>query len=578
MIHLLRRCHAFYLAGRTPAEEVWFRGSYFLLFYKIQYDEAMLPRFRAPSLATTASALLRSSFPHRKHAALNFVLLVATVAAPSLGQTVLRARIATDILSVDPGTLRDDNTDAVVLHMVEGLVASREDGSVAPMLAKQVTISPDGMTYTFQLRSGVTFHNGAPLTAEEVRWSFNRYLAPATHWRCRSEFGKDGITQISSIATPGPLTVVFKLSKAAPLFLKTLAKAECGSTGIMHHDSVGPDGKFRFPVGTGPFQFSEWRRNQYVELNRFPRYASLPGPRDGNTGGKHALVDKVRFLVIPDGSAARVALLRGSLDVLDALNANELSGVQGKPGIHIQMSPAMDMYLLLLQTKDPLLQDARLRRAIALTIDRVGLTRVITMGTAKADISPIPNTSPFHDPLEARMPKPDLDEARRLVKESGYRGQPIRMITNHRYPQYFDLAVLVQAMALQAGINIELETMDWAGQLDRYVPGEYQAMAFSFSARLDPSFNFAVLIGDKAKEPRKVWDTPRSRELLRQSMQEADPAKRQAIFDQLELLFEQEAPAVILYNSTRISAMRSNVYGFKEWPANQQRFWDVGLK
>jgi len=346
----------------------------------------------------------------------------------------------------------------------------------------------------------------------------------------------------------------------------------------MHHDSVGPDGKFRYPIGTGPFKYGAWERNQYVELDRFPQYASLPGSPDGNGGGKHALVDKVRFLVIPDGSAARVALLRGSIDVLDALNANELSGVQGKPGIDIAYSPAMDFYLLMLQPKDPLLQDARLRRAISLTIDRVGLTRVVTMGTAKANISPIPNISPFHGPVEARLPKPDLNEARRLVKESGYHGQPIKMITNRRTQQQFDIAVLVQAMALQAGINIEIETLDWAGQLNRYVPGEYQAMTFAFSARLDPSFNFAVLIGDKTKEPRKVWDTPRSRELLQASMQEDDPVKRQAIFDELEQLFEQDAPAVILYNSTRISAMRSNVSGFKEWSANEPRFWDVGLK
>lgn len=518
----------------------------------------------------------RRSFAHPLCLLLTAVILLP--AAPALAQTILRARLATDILSLDPGTLRDDNTDAVVLHIVEGLVASREDGSIGPMLAKQWTVSPDGTIYTFQLRSGVTFHNGAPLTAEDVRWSLNRYLAPATHWRCRSEFSKDGLTQIDSVSTPDPLTVVVRLSKPAPLFLKTLAKAECGSTGIMHHDSVGPDGKFRYPIGTGPFQYGAWQRNQYVELDRFPRYASLPGSRDGNAGGKHALVDKVRFLVIPDGSAARVALLRGSLDVLDALNANELSGVQGKPGIDIAYSQAMDIYLLMLQPKDPLLQDPRLRRAISLTIDRQGLTRVITMGTAKANISPIPNTSPFHGPSEARLPKPDLDEARRLVKESGYHGQPIKLITNRRYPQQFDIAVLVQAMALQAGINMEIDTLDWAGQLNRYVPGEYQAMAFSFSARLDPSFNFATLIGDKTKEPRKVWDTPRSRELLRASMAEADPVKRQAIFDELESLFEQEAPAVVLYNSTRISAMRSNVYGFKEWPANQQRFWDVGFK
>lgn len=529
-------------------------------------------------MSNTTSTGLRSLFFGWKRNALCIELFILLIIASSSGQTVLRARIATDVLSLDPGTLRDDNTDAVVLHMVEGLVASREDGSVTSMLAKQWTVSPDGTTYTFQLRGGITFHNGAPLTAEEVRWSFNRYLAPATHWRCRSEFGKDGVTQISSISTPGPLTVVIRLSKPAPLFLKTLAKAECGSTGILHHDSVDPDGKFRYPIGTGPFQFGVWQRNQYVELNRFPNYVSLPGPRDGNAGGKHVLVDKVRFLVIPDGSAARAALLRGSLDVLDSLNANELSGVQGKPGINIAFSPAMDFYLLMLQSNDPLLQDARLRRALALTIDRTGLTRVVTMGTARANTSPIPNVSPFHGLLEAQLPKPDLDEARRLVKASGYHGQPIKLITNRRYPQMFDIAVLVQAMALQAGINIEIETLDWAGQLNRYIPGDYQAMAFSFSARLDPSFNFAVLIGDKTKEPRKVWDTPRSRELLQESMQEIDLAKRQAIFDELQRLFEQDAPAVILYNSSRISATRSNVYGFKEWAANQQRFWDVGLK
>jgi peptide/nickel transport system substrate-binding protein len=497
--------------------------------------------------------------------------------ALSHAETILRARLATDILSLDPGTLRDDNTDAVVLHMVEGLVASREDGSVGPMLASHWTISDQGKTYTFQLRKGVVFHNGAPLTSGDVLWSLTRYLKPATHWRCGSQFSEEGLTQITSIQTPNPLSVVIRLSKPAPLFLKTLSRAECGGTGILHRSSVGPDGAFRTPIGTGPFQIGVWQRNQYIELNRFPRYSALPGPRDGNGGGKHALVDKVRFLIIPDGSAARVALLRGSLDVLDALNATELASVKGKPGIKIEMTPAMDCYVLMLQTNDPVLQDVRLRRAIARTIDTVGLTRVVTMGTAKPDSSPVPNVSPFHGPVEAELHPPDLNEARRLVKDSGYRGQPIQLITNRRYPQMFDSAVLLQAMAARAGINLQIETLDWAAQLDRYIPGSYQAMAFSFSARLDPSFNFGVFIGDKSKEPRKVWDTPRSRELLQESMLTDDPDKRQSLLDALQQQFLEDVPAIILYNSSRITAVRSNVTGFKEWPANQQRFWGVSL-
>jgi peptide/nickel transport system substrate-binding protein len=494
------------------------------------------------------------------------------------GQKVLRARLAADILSLDPGTLRDENTDAVVLHIVEGLVASREDGSIGPMLASTWTVSEDGKRYTFKLRSGVTFHNGAPLTSDDVQWSIKRYLKPTTHWRCRADLTQGGMTQIVSIATPTPLTVVINLSNPAPLFLKTLARSDCGSTGILHHDSVGPDGVFRTPIGTGPFQLSVWKRNQYIELDRFPRYAALPGPRDGNCGGKQALVDKVRFLIIPDGSAARVALLRGSLDVLDALNATELASVQGKPGIDIQITQAMDFYELLFQTTDPVLQDVRIRRAIALSIDDVGLTRVVTMGTAKPDSSPVPNVSPFHGPVESVLRMPNLPEARRLLKEAGYHGQSIQIVTNRRYPQNFDAAVLVQAMAAKVGINLQIETLDWATQQDVYASGKYQMMAHSFSARLDPSFNFLVLIGDKSKEPRKVWDTAYSKQLLAQSMATEDPAKRQLAFDALQRQFMEDVPAVILYNSSRISAVRSNVKGFKEWPANQQRLWGVSLQ
>src|SRR5215469_13114748 len=492
-------------------------------------------------------------------------------------ETVLRARLASDILSLDPGTLRDDNTDAVEMHIIEGLIAFREDGSIGPMLASSWTISPDGKTYTFLLRHGIHFHNGAPLTSAEVVWSFRRYLEPATHWRCREDLNPAGMTEITGIDAADRFTVVLHLSKAAPLLLKTIARAECGGTGILHPDSVERDGKFHVPIGTGPFMFGAWKHNQFIELNRFPQYSSLPGPRDGNCGGKHALVDKIRFLIIPDASAARIALLHGSLDVLDNMDAADLRSVKGNPAIKISITPAMDSYVLLIETKDPLLADVKLRQALAMCIDVAGLTRVVTFGAAKPDSSPIPNVSPLHGPVEAQLRKPDLAAARKLVQESKYRGQPIHMLANHRMPQMFDAAVLIQAMAAEVGINIEIETLDWAAQMSRYTTGDYQLMAFSFSARLDPTFNLAVLIGDKTTEPRKVWDTPEARQLLRASSETSDPAQRQAIFDRLEAMFREYVPAVELYNSSRIAAVRSNIVGFSGWPSNQTRLWNVGF-
>jgi len=511
-------------------------------------------------------------------AAMAALLSACSPAAPEPEGSVLRARLNADIISSDPGMKRDANTDAVILHVVEGLVAAREDGSVGPMLADRWTVSPDGRTYRFHLREGIRFHNGAPLTAADVVWSLNRYLAPDSRWRCKADLSQGGVAPVESVRADGRDTVEVRLEQAAPLFLAELARLDCGGTGITHRDSVDADGNWRYPIGTGPFRWGEWRHKQYIDLPRFDGYRSLPGAPDGIGGGKRALVDRVRFSVIPDGSAAAAALVRGSLDVLDALAPNELANVTGVPGIHLSSAPSLDFYGVLFQVKDPLLADPRLRRAIALSIDVGALTRVVTHGTGSADSSPIPTASPFFGAVQRPLIKRDLAAARALAKAAGYKGEPIRLATSHSPPEMYDAAILIQAMARDAGINIEVETIDWASQLARYTNGNYQAMVFGFSARLDPSLTYGVLIGDKREEPRKAWDTPEAHALLRQSIATADPAARQRIFDALERRFRAEVPAIILYNTHRVTALRDRVTGYRNWPGQTQRLWNVALE
>ena len=489
--------------------------------------------------------------------------------------TILRARLNADILSSDPGTRRDENTDAVLLHVVEGLVAFRKDGTVGPLLAKGWTVSGGGRTYTFALRQGVYFQNGVPLTSADVVWSFNRYLDPATHWRCRYEFQDGGIAKIVSITAPDDSTVVIVLDRPAPLFLTTLSRADCGGTGILQRASVAPDDSWRKPVGTGPFMFGTWKHNQYVELKRFARYQPLPGPRDGNTGGKHALVDTIRFLVIPDDSAALAALLRGNIDILDGLSPDQLRTARGAGDIRIVLTPTLDFYALLFQTSDPVMKDPLLRRAVALSIDTAALANAVTWGTGLADNSPIPKASPFHGPAEALLRKQNIALAKDLVRQSHYRGERIVLIANRRYPQMFDAAVLIQAMAREAGIDMQIQTLDWATQVSLYLKGAYQAMMFGFSAKLDPSLSFDLLIGDKKRDPRKVWDAPEAQSLLRNSVETADPGGRQAAFDALNAQFLKDVPAIVLFNTSRVTAIRSNVKGYEGWSAAQQRFWDV---
>ena len=235
--------------------------------------------------------------------------ITALAVIPSLAPAaVLHVALNADILSTDPGVLRDENTDAVLLHVAEGLVAPRHDGSIAPMLAQSWTVSPDGRTYTFALRHGVTFHNGVPMTSADVVWSLRRYLSPATHWRCRGEFTDRGIARVLAIDAPGAYTVRVALDRPAPLFLTTLARPDCGQTAILQRASVGPDGRWRAPIGTGPFELAAWRRNQYIDLARFAGYRAAAGPAvTSRSRPSEAIMDAKRLSAPPPSDSPRMS-------------------------------------------------------------------------------------------------------------------------------------------------------------------------------------------------------------------------------------------------------------------------------
>ncbi len=234
-------------------------------------------------------------------------VLALAVPAAALAAGAIRVAANAEIRSTNPGVNRDANTDTVMLHMIEGLVGYKDDGTPAPLLAQSVQVSRDGKTYTFKLRPGVKFHNGAPLTSADVVWSWKRYLDPNTKWLCLSEFDGSQNLKIESVEATDPMTVVFRLNQPRPLFLTQIASFQCGSGAIIHKDSVNPDGSWKAPIGTGPFKLGEWKRGEWIELTAFKDYKPGPGPRDGYVGNKTPLADTVRWIVIKDDAARRTA-------------------------------------------------------------------------------------------------------------------------------------------------------------------------------------------------------------------------------------------------------------------------------
>lgn len=492
-------------------------------------------------------------------------------------QDMLRIRLNADVRSLDPGVNRDANSDAVVSHILEGLVAFREDTSIGLLLAKTLTVSPDGLTYTFTLRPEVKFQNGVPLTSQDVVFAWNRYMNAGTNWRCRSEFDGRGVAKVVSVKAPNASTVVFTLDRPNALFLQTLARTDCGGTSIFHRSSLDSNGAWREPVGTGPFKLSDWKRGQYLELTRNDTYSPLPGKRDGMTGSKTADVTKVRFVVIPDAVAAKAALLSDAVDVIFDIDDNDLPEYKTRSDLNVTSLPSMAVDAILFQTRDPLLKDVRVRRALALSLDMSQLVGTVTNGSAKPSRSPIPTASPYYSKVQGTVPARNIAAAKKLLADAGYRGQPIKVLTTKRYSYLFDTAVLIQAMAAEAGIRIDVEVLDWATMLDRYNRGDFQAMTFTYSARLDPALSFDSFVGPKDLQPRKVWDNPDALRLVTSAMEISDKAKRQAIFDELDNRLRDDVPAVFLYSETRTSATRKDVRGYQGWPLGQPRAWGVSF-
>ena len=212
---------------------------------------------------------------------------VLLLAAPLAQAQSITVALNADIRSTNPGVNRDDNTDGVELNMVEGLVGYRDNGTIGPLLAQKIDQSADGLTYTFHLRPGVKFHNGATMTSADVLWSWQRYMDPKTEWRCLADFdGRSGL-KVTSATAPDADTFVMTIDKPSALFLDGLARTDCGMTAILNKASVNADGSWNQPVGTGPFKFVEWKHGEYVSLTRFDEYSSPPGDKvDGYVGKK----------------------------------------------------------------------------------------------------------------------------------------------------------------------------------------------------------------------------------------------------------------------------------------------------
>jgi peptide/nickel transport system substrate-binding protein len=486
----------------------------------------------------------------------------------------LNIRINADIRGTE-GIDRDANTDTVLHHIFETLVGFRADLSIGPALAEAWTVSDDGRTYTFTIREGATFHNGDPVTSADVKWNWDRRVATGVEWFCNAFFdGSQGL-KVEAVETPDPRTVVFRINEPSALFLAQLANIQCNGW-VASPKNAGPDGKWiaDTAIGSGSFKLKEWVKGQYITLEKYDGYKPSKEKASGYAGDRTALVDEAKFMIIPDTSAAETALFAGEIDVLPNFESQRIEDAKSR-GLQVLTTAGLSLTPMLIQTTDPLMSNVKLRQAIAHAIDFKQIAAARTAGLSAFNPSGVPQASAYFDEDFLKWPEYDPEAAKALLAEAGYKGEVIKIQSNTRYQGMYENSILVQAMLAAAGINAELEVLDWAAQLDNYLAGKFQMQSFGYSARLDPSQFYGVIMGDKKVEPTAQWDNPEAWQLYIKSTKTTDFETRKAVFKEIHALMAKDLPIFGLYYEPVVAAVSAKIEGFDVWAADKERAWGV---
>lgn len=499
-------------------------------------------------------------------------LLLTALPATAQDAETLRVAIHSDIASLNPGVNRDANSDMVLAHVVEGLVAFGDDLSIKPMLATDWTVNDDSSVYEFRLRQDVTFHDGRKLTAEDVVWNFKRYLDPATAFQCVGRYDGSVGPKLETVEAIDATTVRFTFKEPAPNFLITLATIQC-TPWILSPSSVKAEGGFVSPVGTGPYAFEKSEPGRYLDLVRYGQYAALPGAPDGYAGNKTPFIERIRFMTVPDDSTRLNGLQAGEIDVIEEVEAGAADALR-KKGMTVDIQPTPAWMTLQIQTQSKALSDVRVRKAIAHAINLPQLVEALGPDLYRPNPSVLADGTFYYDNSAAAWPEYDIDKARALLAEAGYDGKPISILVANRQNRV-QVATIIQSMLAMAGINAQLDVRDWATQLDQYRGGKYELAVFAYSARLDPLLSFQSFIGDKSKEPTRMWDDPKAEELLERVANLREPAARKAVFSELNREMAAQVPLLGLFNIASVTALSPSVKGYAGWPGGAHRFWGV---
>jgi ABC-type transport system substrate-binding protein len=483
------------------------------------------------------------------------LVAVLTGVAPSLAQEkVLRVRIGADMTGLDPAKLFNIENQTISNHIYNGLVRYEyeKSGGIVPDLAEKWDLSADGKTYTFHLRKGVKWHKGyGELSADDVKFSYERVLDPTTASRYKGEF-----KLVETIEAVDPHTVRIRLKSKYPGFLNKVAGYNQGFVVSRKAMEKLGDQYATNPIGTGPFVFDSWSPKNQVILVANKEY--LQGAPK---------LDRIVFRLIQEETTAEIALQRGEIDVFYALQNAEVIGRLAKaPGISVHRRTANHTINMVLNATYEPLGKPLVRRAIAHAVNLKAMREVFFNG-----LKGQPNwilTSSFEEAAKDLTEWPyDPEKAKTLLREAGYPNGFKLTVTSLTLQPYDKIAVLLADDLRKAGIDTSVQILERAAYLAARGAGTPHVVITGVTGPADPDQPLWNLLHSSSFPPG--LNTARYKgidELLEAAQLELDRGKRLALYRQIQQKLREDVPVVPLYNDVLFAASRAGVKNFAPDP------------
>jgi peptide/nickel transport system substrate-binding protein len=469
---------------------------------------------------------------------------------PVMGGTLIWGR-GGDSVSLDLAQATDGESIKAGIQVLENLVMFGKDSmDVEPQLAESWQVSDDGLTWTFKLRKGVKFHDGTPFNSQAVYDSFARIIDKSHPFH---EYGKWmylglSLGQVTEIKIIDDYSIALKTEKPYAPLLNNLALWLCPilSPKAMaeHKDQIGLN-----PVGTGPFKFVRWVKDDQIVLERNDDY-----------WGEKAKLDRIILKSIPEPSSRLMALQSGTVDIADDLDPDSIDLVKKDGKLAVIERPSINVGYLALNTEKPALKDPRIRQAINHAIDKEMLINTIFRGLAIPAKNPFaPSIWGYNDDIESYDYNPE--KAKKLLAEANFdRNTELELwampVSRAYMPEPVKTAELIQAYLAAAGIKAKIVRHEWGAYLSKTSNGEHDMCMLGWlGGNADPdNFLYGLLSADTARTPGAanvaLWKNADFTELCFKAQRVFDKAERAKLYMKAQEIFHQEAPWVPLAHST----------------------------